>query len=156
MPLSRNRKKKRPKPNSSTNQPVRNMNHPAKVNTGGLPGQAKITQSYYQGAIPPPEMMRGYAEISPDLPNRIVTMAEKNADHRRLSERKVLNYSFATTTIGQMSGLLMVLASFGLSYLFMMAGHPDIGKSIACITAVSLAVIFVLRRIPSSNKNDTE
>lgn len=39
-----------------------------------------IARSSYSGPMPAPELLRAYAEVAPDLPMRMMAMAEKAQD----------------------------------------------------------------------------
>jgi uncharacterized membrane protein len=132
------------------------MSHlPNKKNTPNqLPAKGQtFMQTHYQGAIPPPEMMQHYAEIDPNLPNRIITMAEKNGESRRENEKAIIKKSFQLDTIGQISGLISVALVIWLCYQMVIAGHSEDAKWLGGSVIVALAVVFVTRKAPLSKSN---
>lgn len=44
----------------------------------------------FEGPLPPPAMLDGYNQVIPDGANRIMRMAESEAEHRRSVEKEVL------------------------------------------------------------------
>ncbi len=60
-----------------------------------------LAASQFRGPLPPPEMLAQYNEALPDGADRIVTMAEKQADHRRRVESRgqIFGFSIAMTAI---------------------------------------------------------
>ena len=108
--------------------------------------QVKQT-SVYVGAIPSAEQMKIYQSIDPEIPTQIVEMAKTEGHHRRSIEKKIVNFSFANEVIGIASGLGAVMAICYLCYLFMMQGFAEPAAWIACTVIVSLAGIFVVRKI---------
>lgn len=61
-----------------------------------------ISQSIqYQGPLPPPEMMAGYAKVIDDGPNRLMKLLEKQTDHRIEMESKLVGTKVSTTKHGQ-------------------------------------------------------
>lgn len=88
------------------------------------PGQEEHAQfvahraSAFSGPLPPPEILKKYNEAAPGLAERIVAMAEKEADHRRELDRKALeadiaeqNKMFSEARLGQICGLIIGLAA---------------------------------------------
>ena len=59
------------------------------------PAGADVQVAMYQreSPLPRPEELRGYFEISPEVGNRILTMAEKAANHRHEMQSKTLSTS---------------------------------------------------------------
>ena len=52
--------------------------------------QTVVQARQFSGPIPPPEMLTQYASVNPDIPNRIITMAETQQQHRQTLERQLL------------------------------------------------------------------
>ncbi|GLU54437.1 hypothetical protein Dfri01_38980 [Dyadobacter frigoris] len=113
----------------------------------------KVTR--HRGPLPSPETLRQYNEVIPDLGERLVTMAEKegdhrreiqrkDADHRREMDKKLVEGSLSFPKRGQMiaAGLTVFIVSLG-SYL-VATGNATAGTTIIVSTVVSLAAIFVL------------
>lgn len=121
----------------------------------------QVYGEYYAGPIPHPQILRQYGEIIPDGPNRILVMAEKQAEHRREQERQNAEHqremerqtldlqrqSFAAETkrsnMGLGAGLVVTLAGFALSYGTITAGHPIVGTVFGTGTLASLVGTFV-------------
>jgi uncharacterized membrane protein len=51
---------------------------------------AQIAQQHISGPIPSPDVLRQYDAINPGLADRLVRMAEHEADHRRKMEAEVI------------------------------------------------------------------
>lgn len=51
---------------------------------------AKQTVTHYQGAVPPPEILRGIDEIIPGAAARLIALAEQESNHRRILEVKAI------------------------------------------------------------------
>lgn len=117
------------------------------------PKNATFMQTHYQGAIPPPEMMEHYAEIDATLPDRIITMAEKNGDARRENEKAIIKKSYQLDTLGQITGLISVAGVIWLCYQMVIAGHSEEAKWLGGSVIVSLALVFVTRKAPLFNSS---
>ena len=53
--------------------------------------QQQVTSSIFSGPIPDPGNLKKYGEISPDLPDRIVSMAEKEQEIRKETQLKLVS-----------------------------------------------------------------
>lgn len=69
----------------------------------------------YSGPLPHPDMMRGYEELLPGSADRILTMAEKEEDHRHEMEKNFLEMEFRDSLLG-------ILFAFILSAGFLLSG----------------------------------
>lgn len=65
------------------------------------PVQAKAIAFSVQGPLPSAAEMRGYAEINPELPLRIMAMAEKQSGHRQTLEKKAVEAQIRSQRLGQ-------------------------------------------------------
>lgn len=83
---------------------------------------AKIIQSEFSGPIPPPNIIKGYEEILPGAADRIISMAEKQSEHRQQMEQTMVSSESRDSLLG-------VLFAFGLG--------------IGCIIAAIVIVIMV-------------
>lgn len=85
----------------------------------------------HQGPIPSAEEMRQYSQVFPDLPQRIVKMAEDEQKHRFAMEESLKNYrdsELRSNTIlaylGIFSSVLCVLIIMSASVLCAYFQHP--------------------------------
>src|SRR5438046_3122494 len=95
MPVSRRRKVKRSKKTSPIpTTAAMNQRKEVRIHDDHNNGSRQITGKFYQGVIPSPEMMKEYKEVDPDLPNRLITIFEKEGIHRREIENRIVKYGF--------------------------------------------------------------
>lgn len=125
----------------------------AKIETPSAPrsgpsGSIKVSETrfalhQFAGPIPPPEILAKFAEIMPNAPDRIFTMAESQEAHRQRLEAAVVNSDIRQSQRGLIAGsLLSALVISGGIYLL------SIGQSIQGLVAVltplaGLACVFV-------------
>lgn len=80
---------------------------------------AMIERSEFSGPLPTPDYLKGYEECCPGAADRIITMAEKEQEHRlahddkvldvyKSSEHKGLNFAFIVTMSFLIIGSLIV------------------------------------------------
>ncbi len=107
----------------------------------------------YSGPLPPAKELARYAEIQPDLPERIISMAEGEAAHRRaielaLAETDIHNAKAVMDERrrGQHYGLAIaisgLLTAIALAYL----GAEKAAMVVGGATVVSLVGAFVAGR----------
>lgn len=69
----------------------RKTNLPQKSNPQVKQVQMAAKAAIFSGPLPPPNLLQGYDDIQPGFAERIVRMAEGEADHRRQQEQKALD-----------------------------------------------------------------
>jgi len=144
MPISRKRKK-RPS-HKQSNQTAAYMTREAKVAMQKhQDGSGHFQGELYQGAFPSPDMLKGYQEVDPNLPNRLFEWTETESKHRRSLEARVVNGSMILAALGIVAGLATVAGLGYLSYLFMINGHPTAGASIA-VSIAGVVSVFIYRK----------
>lgn len=81
-------------------------------------------QQLYSGPLPHPDILKGFKEINPDYPDRILKMAENHADCEIRNQDKIYSANSISLILGQVltfllgiSGIVsgVVLALKGLS-----------------------------------------
>lgn len=108
-----------------------------------------VQASFYKGVIPSPEMMEHFGRINESFPDRILKMAEDEGEHRREMEKSMLNKSFFLDIFSNICGLAAIAAIIWLCYQFIQKDDPTAAATVASTVIVSLAVIFVLRKMPN-------
>lgn len=83
---------------------------------------AKVIESEFSGPIPPPNIMRGYEEILPGAADRILSMAERQSQHRQDMEKKIVEAEARDSYHGVWFAFIMGMTS------------------LACGTAVALLI----------------
>ena len=115
-------------------------------------GMLAIQQSY-SGPLPPAKEFKGYKEVLPDAPERILSMAERNNDSRIQLTNKSERHEFIKTILGQVFGFVLSIGFGGGAIHLGMLGHDVLAGTLGCTTVISLAAIFVLNRLPQFNRN---
>ena len=99
----------------------------------------------YSGPLPPPEDFAKYEQNLPGSMDRILTLTEKQVDHRIELENKEAKLDIR----GQIIGAALV-ALFGvMSFLLAMFDHENVALGMGVTTVISVAVIFVLNKVPT-------
>jgi len=109
-------------------------------------GQPTIYTEHYQGVVPHPNIMRGYAEIDPEFPNKIMQWSEDNLIHDRKMESKSMMLIFWERLFNNFFGFSVAALFSFVGYCFMAEGHPNAGATIICTTVISGIGLFVTKK----------
>lgn len=104
----------------------------------------------YSGPIPSPDMMEKYENLSPGFANRILSMAEKQADHRMNAENKMIEIERQDSKRGSWFAFLLGVGSL-ISAVFIVylerSAAGAIGGSILGTSGITfLAINFIKRK----------
>lgn len=117
---------------------------------------AMVEERHFSGPLPPPEDFAKYEENLQGAANRILSMAEKQLDHRILSENKYLDHEINVGKIGQILGFILVICCIIVSLILGLQGHDELAKWIGVTTVTCVAVVFVLNKNPFAKSKDEE
>ena len=115
--------------------------------------------SRHAGPLPSPKTLALYKDVMPDLPERIVRMAEKEGDHRRDMEEKLIRGNLNMKERGQWFGLIIAMFTLGIASFLIMYDHPISGGFIGIGGVCTLVAIFVTGKYrggKSRQKKDEE
>ena len=98
----------------------------------------------YSGPIPPPEALARYEEIQPGAADRILTMAEKQQEHRMSLETKAIGGQVDQSKRGQLFGFILVFVCIAVAVFFAVYfGMTAFAVTFLCVTMVSVVGLFV-------------
>ena len=100
------------------------------------------------GPLPDPAALAAYKEIDPSLPNRIVTMAEQNAETERLTKRREQSFSFISELTGRAIGAAFATGMIVASWDLAMHNHDAVAAVIAGTTVLGITVALIKGRSP--------
>ena len=98
---------------------------------------------HHQGPLPTPEDIALYNQHIPNGADRIMVMAEKQADCRREMERSIVTSQNSQSARGQLFGLLIGIFGIVAGAIVTLMGHDVVGGGIAGATVVSLVYAFI-------------
>lgn len=100
-------------------------------------------QELFSGPLPHPEHLAAYKEISPDIPERIMRMAENQSEHRRKLESARDESNLKLEARGQVFGFVIaMIAVIGGIYL-MANGQSLEGAATAIPPVAGLVGLFI-------------
>lgn len=114
---------------------------------------AQIAHMQSAGPIPSPDLLRQYEALRPGLADRIVKMAEEEAQHRRAIETEIIAvqsrdqnaYRFSEL-LGQIFGLLIGLTAISGAVFCAVHGAQIAGAFIGTTGVTGLVTAFILGR----------
>jgi len=111
---------------------------------------------YFQGPIPPPEVIKGYEKVLPGSANRIIAMAEKEQDYRHQFSSIIVKSNVFTERLGLGAAftlaLVLSVGSIGLIY-----NDKNIeGLAIFIVEIVTLAGLFLYRQNRQEKRREEE
>jgi uncharacterized membrane protein len=130
-------RKSKNEPQNQANQPI----HPP----SSVSGQITIS-----GPIPPPQILAGYDEILPGSAERIIAMAEADAEHQRAMDRAIFEATSSERRRGQNYAAFIAVIAFVTALVSLYLGSPATASVIGGATVVGLVTVFVTGRRTSS------
>lgn len=99
-------------------------------NTQKIKVMSLVTQKEeYSGPIPHPDHLRQYEEISHGSADRLITMAEKQSDHRQETERTVIKAEILYKKRGQIFGFILAIICLICGFVLLFMGKNTEGFS---------------------------
>lgn len=102
-----------------------------------------VYSAIFSGPIPPASELKAYEDVVEGAANRIIKIAEGEAEHRRKQEEKMVNSSCGDSRLGLWLGFFMGLASLALSGAIAIFASPTAGSILAFASISSLVGVFV-------------
>lgn len=141
--LRRKQKQKSRKPNKSSfasHFPAL-PNNPTKG--AALVTHHSATLEQYSGPIPPAEDLAKYGEIVSDAPERILRMAEKQAEHRQWLEKRVITSDSRRANAGVACAFVITMTVILSGAYIVLNGNAIYGTIFAGLGLVGLAGTFI-------------
>jgi len=109
-----------------------------------------------EAPLPDPAEMQAYKEIDPLLPLEIMGMAKAEQAQRHQKENYILQQAFRTNIRNNVFALLgvVIICATGLAFLF--KGEAGNGSAIIIACSVSMAGVFIVRRLTTKSGSDTQ
>lgn len=111
-----------------------------------------VAHEHFVGPLPHPEHLSAYERIIPGAAERIVQMAELQADHRRAMESKVVESGVRLVSRGQIFGFIAVMTALVGGIGLMAFDKPIWGAAVSLTALTSLAGVFVWSRRQKSRE----
>ena len=111
-----------------------------------------IQEKSHSGPLPDAETLIQYNSVIPNGADRIMSMAEKQQNHRISIETQVIISQNKQSGLGQVFGLIIGLFGISCGTFLAYSGEPTVGGIIAWGTVVSLVSVFVIGKTRQKKK----
>lgn len=115
--------------------------------------QITVQQSSFSGPLPPPETLASYNAIMPGAADRIIKMAEAEAEHRHDQECRALAADILInkiqaweTVLGQLLGFSVAVFTIGAGAYAAIHGAQIAGSLMGSAGVIGLATVFIMGR----------
>ncbi len=105
--------------------------------------------SSFSGPIPHPEILKGYKDVDPSFPERIISMAEREQKSRIALAEKREEESQRIARRGQIFGGILAMLIIISCVLLVLFGAHTVAIAIGTTTIIAISAIFVLQTLPS-------
>lgn len=142
MSKNSKRKQKSRKFRSASNVPA--LRNTPRNPTSGL--SKVVTQTaiaQYSGPIPDAESLAKYGEVIPDAPERILRMAEKQAEHRQFIEKRVIGSDLNRAYLGVACAFVISMTVILTGFYLVLHGQSIPGTIFTGLGLASLAGTFI-------------
>jgi len=98
-----------------------------------------VAASYsYSGPIPHPSIIQGYEQALPGAADRVLTLVEKQSEHRQQLEKAHMQHTIQASTRGTYCAVFITMAGFGLAgYLgYLGLGYPAVGVVLTSVSGL--------------------
>ena len=147
--MRKKRELSRRPPESGPSRPENETPQIPKEVLDNLPEKVRLSvmqAAAFSGPLPPPSMYEQYEEVLKGSAERILSMAEKEQEHRIDWEGKALESASGETKRGQWLGFLVVIICLGSTVYLSAHGHEWVAAVIAGSCAVGLVGRFLQGR----------
>ena len=113
---------------------------------------ASVTMEH-KGPLPHPSILRGYQQIDPTYPDRILTEFDKNSDYVRRCEEKALDAQIAEHRLGQWMAFIMSMVLLGIMALSIYEGNTTFA-GVSGVAFFGMLISSFLRKNNHSRNDD--
>jgi len=119
------------------------------------PEEQKMISTFFSGPLPPPDILKEYAEIYPDAPEKLFNWVEEQQIHRHQMEKEYLKKDFNNRNMGMFFGFLIAFTFIVLACILIIDDKNAAGFILMGATIASLAGLFITQK-PKSKRETKE
>ena len=108
---------------------------------------AAFSASYSSGPLPPADQIRAYEEVLPGSADRILSMAERQQEHRQSLEKVTVEGAANRSWWGMRLGFVIAVIVVGIGAGAIFTGHALAGFAVIIAQTAILAGVFVYGRV---------
>lgn len=104
-----------------------------------------VLQKTHSGPLPPPEDLAHYDAICPGAAARILSMAERNMEHRHTTETRLIQSEYGLRTRGQWFALAALIVMLSVIAFTFWLKQPVAGSVLGSATLIAITGMFLGR-----------
>ena len=108
----------------------------------------RMRGAVYEGPLPPPQILAGYAQIDPSFPSRIVAMAEANAATERLTAERAQTFTLYERLVARLLGCAFALTALAVTAYLASTGHDAVAAIVGGTTIVGVVAALMTGKSP--------
>lgn len=112
--------------------------------------------NHFSGPLPPPDLLKHYDEIQNGFAERIIKMAEQDAEHTRDMQRRILEAKKSEVSLGQIFGFLIGIIALICGTVAAIYDHPIVGALIGSGGVIGLVSVFIYGRSKAEGEQKEE
>ena len=109
-------------------------------------GPTVAVEAYFAGPLPAPDVLLDYDHALEGTADRIIRLAEQEAAHRHLIERRLVEAQARNSMLGIASGLALGMSGVLGGVYAVVHGADIAGAGVALTALAALAGVFVTQR----------
>lgn len=117
--------------------------------------EQKVLLSAHSGPLPPPDTLKGYAEIDPSFPERIMKMAEENNKANIRHEELIIRQVGSIKKLGTILSFIIGMAGLCGGIIFGILGFSGVAIS-SIIAGIAPVLIASINAVSSASKKNDE
>lgn len=102
-----------------------------------------VLHKFHSGPLPAPEDLAQYETISPGAAHRIISMAERNMEHRHSMEKALVEREYGLRTRGQWLAIMALFSMITLIAFTFWLGQPIAGSILGGATLAAITGMFL-------------
>ncbi len=99
------------------------------------------------GPLPPPETLEDYNRVVPGLAERIISMTERQQEHRMTLEKTVVGSQQKQSNRGQLFAFILTILLISCGFFLSYTGHTAAGVTIFSTTIIGVAATFIANQV---------
>lgn len=133
-------------PETTVNHRLQRAVEPTEALDDATGSRIVAVRAEFRGPLPPPSILRAYKEAGPDIPERIVRMAERQAEGRIKVARLEAEADVRLEGQGQIFAFVLALSLLVLAGFLVHAGRTEFAVTVFLTDALGLVGMFLLSR----------
>ena len=126
---------------------------PASINNSSKPSASiHSMQVVYSGPIPPASDLEKYEDVLPGAADRILSMAEKQSQHRQKMENTMLEASIEAEKRGQLFGFIIFGITIIAGFLLLLLNKSLEGLISLIIAVGGILGLFIYNRVDTKKE----